>query len=454
MIASLVLLLLALLAAWACCRPSLLDPLGLWLIGITVFYAVRAVFVVTELDSLFAREFFLYGHQNAVTRANLLLALWVAAATLPAWVQQRLSTRRSLLFPTTRRALNLDALYRLGIVAASAWLGVTAVRLASYGDLGAMLRALKVDKELDNARILGAVGVFAVLLSVVGVLEVTRRLRGAGAVPGRRQLVRRRRVFALLALLSATAAFAWGSRTPLVATTIILTLGLVAIGRPARRRSESRARYVRYGALLVIALPALVFGLRVLRDSLVVGESLAPIASDNSLVRRLTVAGNLQQYDSFVLASRDAGRVFPLRHSADFENGIASAVPLASAVVETDGSGPIGQWFRQIYEPTTTNGWPVGAPGDWYIALDVWGVLIGGALSGYLIGKAQRSLTDYRSNAVSLTTGLLASLLVLRTGVSALVTGILDRVALAGRDHLQTGARQVNRSRTSRILAS
>ena len=90
-------------------------------------------------------------------------------------------------------------------------------------------------------------------------------------------------------------------------------------------------------------------------------------------MRRLTVAGNLQQYDSFVLASCDAGRVFPLRHSADFENGIASAVPLASAVVETDGSGPIGQWFRQIYEPSTTNGWPVGAPGDWYIALDVWG---------------------------------------------------------------------------------
>jgi hypothetical protein len=194
----------------------------------------------------------------------------------------------------------------------------------------------------------------------------------------------------------------------------------VAIGRPARRRSGSSARYVRHGVLLVIAVPALVFGLRVLRDSLVVGESLAPIASDTSLLRRLTVAGNLQQYDSFVLASRDAGQLFPLRHSADFENGLVSAVPPASAVAEADRVGPVGQWFRQIYEPTTTNGWPVGAPGDWYIAYEVWGVLIGGALSGYLIGKAKRSLADYRSNAISLTTGLLTSLLVLRTGVSAL----------------------------------
>ena len=416
----LVLLLLALLAAWACCRPSLLDPLGLWLIGITVFYAVRAVFVVTELD---------LPHESSSCTDTRTPSLEQTCCS-PCGSRQRH-------FPVLGRAETVNT---------------TVAAVPDHSPCTQPRRPLSSRDRRRERLARGDRGPPCLLRGSRGHASGAEGRKGARQRPDpwrggclRRPPERGRRPGGHPAaswslepfLVDVSSSGAEGSLlfSPAALGDSRLRLGFtnstrrdhhhLDVGpggdrpaRPTTLREQSEVRPRRSSPGHRSAGVGLWPQGAARQSSLVSRSPRSPVttpwcgASPSPATSSSTIRSSSPRVD--------AGRVFPLRHSADFENGIASAVPLASAVVETDGSGPIGQWFRQIYEPTTTNGWPVGAPGDWYIAVDVWVVLIGGALSGYLIGKAQRSLTDYRSNAVSLTTGLLASLLVLRTGVSVL----------------------------------
>ena len=88
-------------------------------------------------------------------------------------------------------------------------------------------------------------------------------------------------------------------------------------------------------------------------------------------------------FDALLLAVRDWPSAHPYRGGEDFIVGAEGIVPRAMWPGKPANVRP-GSWFRQVYEPTHPNGWPLGAVGDWYLNFGLLGVLVGGGLSGLL----------------------------------------------------------------------
>jgi hypothetical protein len=132
-------------------------------------------------------------------------------------------------------------------------------------------------------------------------------------------------------------------------------------------------------AVLVIGVSV---GLRVVRDSFTNKTSVNPYASA-SVWRKMSVGINGTYLDASLLAHRDWPSKYDYRNGEDYKNGVLGSVPRVLWPAKPD---PLpGKWFRQVYQPETRNGWPVGAPTIWYLNFGLIGVFVGGLLSGAVL---------------------------------------------------------------------
>jgi hypothetical protein len=79
-----------------------------------------------------------------------------------------------------------------------------------------------------------------------------------------------------------------------------------------------------------------------------------------------------------------------------------------------------GATFRQIYEPWATNGWPLGAFGDWYLAFGFFGVAVGGLLSGVLFTGLMAAWRRAAFSPFTVASLLCVVLFAVPTGIEAL----------------------------------
>lgn len=399
-----------------------LDVVGLFCAGGLLLYVARAVVVGVGLDSLTPDDVFA-GARAPMVGANLLLALWllmVAAGVqvayavgrvLPGWVP--VMERH----PAPRRLLRVAAALTLLATV------ITLVLLAAHGGFGGLIRASKVDKDLAGLFFLRVVPEVAALVAVAAYLDVRRR-RESGRSTGRD---RRRAALAVgLAVLDGVWVFAWGSRDTLAIVGLALVAGsFVFGGRRLRAIAQGRPQgwLSRLGMAGLLVL-AVMFGLRIARDVATAGEVNSTIA-DQSVARQVSVATNAVQYDAFVLAVRDWPAEAELRGGQDFVSGAAGVVPRRLWPAKPEHVAP-GAWFRQVYEPWTRNGWPMGAAGEWYLNFGRGGIVVGGLVSGVLLGFAALALRNSARHP-------LAFVLSLAIGLQVLVLGV----------HVQTPVRWV-----------
>ncbi len=161
---------------------------------------------------------------------------------------------------------------------------------------------------------------------------------------------------------------------------------------------------------------AVVVGLRFTRDTLLSGDINQPIANE-SVIRQISVAANMAEYDALVLAVRDWPEIFPYRGGEDFIDGLYATVP---RVIRPDAplAPSPGTWFRQVYEPEVANGWPMGSAGEWYLNFGWLGVAIGGLASGLLFGIASNSLRRSHDLPLAWITSLVITMQVAIIGVN------------------------------------
>lgn len=351
---------------------------GLSLGLFTYYFVVRAVLVAVGAGTLIPDfAFRIDGDDEAVAQAALALSLWLVLFTLGCrWMLDR-TAGPSRLVPS------------LEVVPAAVWRRVSislslmtallvALLYASYGGFDALARANKLDKSFA-----GLFGFRAIpqLGATSSMIVVFRTLHTVG-------ITRRSMIYTALAVANGAALYAVGIRTTIGVVILVLVVGWsLFIGRRAmsspRRTPRSTKRLLVGGTLAAVLVVGVLVSLRTIRDEALTGRP--DVTGSEPFADELSRQINLIYFDSFALARRDFPSTYGLRDGTDLISAVSSPVPRAiwsGKPAET----PLAVWFRQIYEPKAVNGWPSGAPGQWYLNFGVFGLVVGGAASGLLVG--------------------------------------------------------------------
>lgn len=360
-------------------HPS--DPLAFFCYGFAYFYLFRNVVVASGIVSLHPEYLFAgWSIEPLMARTSLALILFLIFFMIGFLAHERHPLARRLvgLVPVTWREPRLDRQVRVAAVLTAASSLMTFLLLARYGGVSQMLFAAKGQKDLAGLYVLRSIPSVAALLCVA--LFLALRQKDAGRLG-----VRYRAVALSAAVLNAGYVFLWGTRTVAALVLVVFLVGRLLFpaegagrgqGRPGRRR-----RYLELAVLAIVLIGAIV-GLRLLRDQLFIGR-VSPAISGQSPVQQISVASNSTYFDANVLALRDWPGPHPYRNGTDFVNGFIGMIP-RSLWREKPAQVLSGTWFRQVYEPTKANGWPLGSVGDWYLNFGYVGILVGGAISGML----------------------------------------------------------------------
>jgi hypothetical protein len=384
-VAALLLVIMLLALIWVKLSGHALDPLALFTYLFFFFYVFRDTLITFGWDGPYPDALFVPSQTPAlVARLSMTLALFLVAFVGGYLAYQAVGPGLSGFVHSTWSVPPLWRQVRL-----SSWLTIAATLvslalLARYGGVKGVVRAGKVTHSLAGSyelRIFPSVGAVACAALFLTLRQV------------RRETGLRRPTLTLLALLGALLNSAyvllWGSRTVVAITLAIFIAGQWLLGHTRTVRSAGgqvavRRRQPQLVKVLFLAavLLASVFVLRLVRDTIVFpnGRVSGTIAGQSAL-RQISVATNSNYFDASLLAVRDWPSLYPYRHGEDFLIGLEGVVPRAAWANKPENVRP-GAWFRQIYEPWATNGWPLGAVGDWYLNLGFLGVAIGGLLSG------------------------------------------------------------------------
>lgn len=378
------------------------DVVMLFALVFGLFYGLRAVLIGTGLDVPYPEQFFEEREVASLATTTVLwLTAFLAAFFVGAYVASERTTFRSTLIfarepPDLRRLLTVVVL--LSAVATLISLALT----VQYGGVGGFIRAVKIDKSLTGLYFLKVPAAMGALCSVAAVIE----LRKAGSAVGRRVAP----AFFALALLNGFWVFIWGQRSTLAIMGVMLVLGLLQ-GREGRVSVRSAVAALVAVAVIVVGVST---GLRVARDELVAGE-VQDVVAEASVWRQISIGTNSIYFDSSMLAFRDWPEERPYRLGSDFVNSASGFVP--RIVWEGKPTSVVaGKDFRQVYQPRVVNGWPVGAPTLWWLNFGPLGVLIGGLLSGLIVGALHRAQRNAAPSGLNFGVALVTMIYVLQTG--------------------------------------
>ena len=388
-----------------------LDPVGLFIITFTISYGFRAVIVGFGVDGVYPDYLFQFGSPALTGNLYLLLFLFFVAVGLMVGSQGNLKLR--FLFPSSSQPIDVRKSFRISTVLTGIWFVITLGLLARYGGFSGLVRASKVEKDLAGLFFLF---VFPSAGSVSSLVTAFAILQNRAHRLERRQ--RRMVAISLLyAVFNGIGVYAWGARAILVVIVAQSVVGYFTF-RPASTKRLSQGIRPRIFLALFLAFGlgmSLVFGLRVYRDQNLSGEVSGNIGGQ-SIVRQLSVATNSVYYDAYLLAVRDWPSRHRYRGGTDIFNGAVGVIPRAIWAGKPEIVAP-GAWFRQVYESKNVNGWPMGGAGVWYLNFGRVGLVIGGLITGLVVGAAARSLPDTRTNPLAFVMAVAIGFWVIGDGV-------------------------------------
>lgn len=328
-------------------RHGVLLAIG---VGLATHYTYRSVVLALGLDDPSPAYLFSSTDGDPFHRVDLMLLVWVFVllGTIAIFRRRRTDTASSpsslvpILWPIA-----------VGVI------GTTTFLIASQGGLAATQRFVRLGNEGE-----GGTGIFVTAPAVLLVACIIR-FRGSG--PGTEA-----KLISLLGMALGCATFwAFGSRTPIIA--LIASFILSALLTMFERRKAS-LRVIGIVAVIAIILPVLAVELSTQRRlALTEGQ----VSEETSFSESI----NAIYYDAFTLAARDSGETIGELGPTLFFERSQSVVPRAVWSDKPEHLS-VGKWLRREYEPTAVNGWPVGAPGDSYLALGIFGLMIGAVVSG------------------------------------------------------------------------
>lgn len=393
--------LLALIATRFARRPT--DVVAMFALVFGLFYGFRPVLMAWGLDDPYPEAFFdLATADQLAARTVLWLSLFLVCFAAALWlVSERIRPRGTLFFAPTRP----DPTLMLAVVAAVTLLAsaISVWLLIRFGGVGGTLTAAKVDKSLAGLFFLKVPAYVGALVSAATFLQLRED----------RDSPRRRWALPALgcAVLNGFFVFLWGQRSVLVVIGVLVLL-VSLVGRRDRLRPVRTAATLLLAAVVVIGISA---GLRSARDDLIVGGSDTPLAG-TSTWRQASIGTNSISFDASMLAVRDWPAQYPYRHGDDFVTGAAGFVPRALWSGKPEAVLG-GKEFRQVYQPQTVNGWPVGTPVMWWLNFGPAGIVLGGAISGAVFGWIRRAQDLSAPSPLNTGIALIAAVYVFDLGV-------------------------------------
>ena len=384
------------------------DVVLLFVLVFCLFYGFRPLLFVLGADAPYPTNLFFPGElPGLLTRTLLGLSLFlamtiggIAAVTRSGWsgwapffADHETDLRRAL--TVTFVLTGLGAL-------------VSGYLFARYGGVGGVIVAGKYDKALAGLYWLRSISAVGAVIAVTTFIDLRRQ--GAAS-----------RAFTTATLACAFAnaffVFMWGSRGVLVVVAATLVLGL----QPHRRR-RPRVRRERVLVRLLVAVVLVIVassGMRMVRDTLSRGE-VQPNYAASSTWRQASLGTNSVYFDAGMLSFRDWPAAHRFRGGEDFYNGFLGVVPRMVWRGKPTGIPP-GQWFRQVYEPRKLNGWPMGAGALWYLNFGWLGLVLGGLISGLVIGMVAAAQRRHPRSGFNTGVAVIAAVFVLPLGWDNLV---------------------------------
>ncbi len=380
---------LVLVSVMMACKFDMRNVIMLFALTVALYYGFRPILFITGLDTPSPDAQFTRSSTGFVTGTALVwLTAYLIMFGLGAVVLYAISTRGTGFFAGSSPSFN--RMFTLTLLLTAISVGITSVLVLRYGGFEKFIGAVKVEKELSGLYILK-------VPSAVGAIVAAGAFLDHRARRGSRDGSSGTGIFLLsCTFLNAICVFLWGQRSVMVVVLVILLLGPPTRSMTAAIRNKMTVRIL-LAVVLVVCTSA---ALRVTRDTLITGEVLS-VYSEASVWRKASLATNSTYLDASLLSFRDWPDSFPYRGGEDFVAGAAGPVPRLLWEDKPTSVRP-GQWLRQVYEPYTINGWPVGAPTVWYLNFGPFGLLIGGVVGGGVFGwlrRAQMNAADCGLNS-------------------------------------------------------
>jgi len=141
------------------------------------------------------------------------------------------------------------------------------------------------------------------------------------------------------------------------------------------------------------------------------------VANSRDLFTTTAISLHMTRFDSLTLVHQDFSSPSTWRDGIDFYNGLIMSIPRSIWPGKPEDL-LIGQWFRRVYQPSAVNGWTVGAPGEYLINFGWFGVLLGGAAWGVIMGILDAGLKFKigQETPLGVMTGVVLALIVLPEG--------------------------------------
>jgi hypothetical protein len=362
-------------------------------------FTLRSAILAAGLDVPYPPYLFVATPTGAFHEADLVVTGWILCIVVISWLW-RSDGATSVLTTVARRPIPTFPLIALTMAS-------LLLLIAQHGGFGEVQRYVRLG---DNGS--GGTGIFLLAPSSLLVIALAQ-VRGYGAAV---------RNSSYIGLGTSVVAFiVLGSRTPVIALVIALGFGSVV---KARSGSRFSLRALAIPVLLAIAIPLIAVTLRSQRDASL-NQHLSANEVPTGTVSQVSRSINANYYDSLVLVARDVGVDYPHRPVSLFVTDVQALVP-HTLWPDKPPFVSSGKWLRRQYEPARINGWPVGAPGDWYLALGAYGILIGSVLT---VGASQvlRRQTARLSGSARVELAVCWGLLVLPGGVDE---QFLDRLVV------------------------
>lgn len=246
----------------------------------------------------------------------------------------------------------------------------TGYLIDSVGSIGKFMYQVKVGKAFAGYYVIREISISGAVFSGVSLLYFEKKYRMS-----KRRNRYRKVVWLSVLLYSINLAFNyfWGNRY-----NIAMLLGALGIGWHFYIYKIHAFK----AALLILVVASMLQTLKNLRSENFGEVLFMEIKTTQPFWTDVSLSLHMSQFDAFMLAYRDAGKVFQFRNGKDFINGLLAFIP--RKLYPNKETYAVGGWFRRVYQPEKINGWPITIIGNWYVNFGLLGIFLGASISGII----------------------------------------------------------------------
>lgn len=375
------------------------DSFFLYYLIFGMVYIFRPAAIFLGLDVPFPEKFFFSGVGDAQIYINILTILWSIFFIIGSLGRKGVLPPQ--LFPKIKSIYNPRLYVMLLFPVMAIYLGIIAYLISIYGsNVQELTRATRIDGALAGFSFIQHIPttVSYLIMTLVFYMSHTK-------YKDRKNI---NLIIIPIAVAISVSSLIFGGRSSFIYFVVYSVLGYrIFISK------ISTVKIVSLGLVVVF----LIVQLKEVRNSLWYSEYSwyqREQAQDDGVVRTISDAANLDSYDKFILLLE---RKPPTKYGAGFVDSVIAIVP-RSVWPDKPDDLYMNYEFHNLFEPAVT-GWPLKSVGEWYWNFAIYGMILGGLVSGLIFRSIQFRCRDFTTNPFSFLFLFIMSVEVFQVGYNA-----------------------------------